>query len=123
MGTSGGNNYLASLAAPISAPEPRVPIVKTGGVMRTWKHDPPRRPGRLESDCSAPLADQRRVLLVGENDDWRLLTSYLFEDAGYTAYAAADGRQAVMLIARLLPDVVVVQMDAPDGSRRADAAA
>ena len=63
--------------------------------MRTWKHDPPRRPGRLESDCSAPLADQRRVLLVGENDDWRLLTSYLFEDEGYTAYAAGDGRQAV----------------------------
>ena len=83
--------------------------------MRTWKHDPPRRPGRLESDCSAPLADQRRVLLVGENDDWRLLTSYLFEDAGYTAYAAGDGRQAVTLVARLLPDVVVVQMDAPDG--------
>ena len=86
-----------------------------GGVMHSWKPDPPRRPGRLESDCSAPLADQRRVLLVGESDDWRLLTSYLFEDAGYTAYAAADGRQAVTLVARLLPDVVVVQMDAPDG--------
>src|SRR5215210_8052012 len=83
--------------------------------MRTRKHDPSRRPGRLESDCSAPLADQRRVLLVGENDDWRLLTSYLFEDAGYTAYAAGDGRQAATLVARLLPDVVVVQMDAPDG--------
>ena len=83
--------------------------------MHTWKPDPARRPGTLESDCSAPLADQRRVLLVGESDDWRLLTSYLFEDAGYTAYAAGDGRQAVTLVARLLPDVVVVQMDAPDG--------
>jgi len=83
--------------------------------MHTRKPDPPRRPGRLESDCTAPLADQRRVLLVGENDDWRLLTSYLFEDAGYTAYAAGDGHQAVALVARLLPDVVVVQMDAPDG--------
>ena len=74
-----------------------------------------KRTGRLERDCSAPLADQRRVLLVGANDDWRLLTSYLFEDAGYTAYAAGDARQAVTLVARLLPDVVVVQMDAPDG--------
>ena len=43
------------------------------------------------------------------------LTSYLFEDAGYTAYAAGGGRQAVRFVARLLPDVVVVRMDAPDG--------
>ena len=71
--------------------------------------------GRLESECAAPLADQRRVVLVGTDDDWRLLTSYLFEEAGYTAYAAGDGCQAVSLVSRLLPDVVVVQMDAPDG--------
>ena len=83
--------------------------------MHNRKPDPARRPDTLQSVCIAPLADQRRVLLVAENDDWRLLTSYLFEDAGYTAYAAGDGRQAVALVARLLPDVVVVQMDAPDG--------
>ena len=66
-----------------------------------------RRPARLESECSAPLADQRRVLLVGADDDWRLLTSYLFEDAGYTAYAAVDGRHAVRLVFRLLRDGLV----------------
>jgi PAS domain S-box-containing protein len=69
------------------------------------------RPATLESDCSAPLHDQRRVLLVGAEDDWRLLTSYLFEDAGYTAYAAVQAHQAVRLLSRLLPDVVVVQME------------
>ncbi|MEO8258381.1 MAG: response regulator [Acidobacteriota bacterium] len=83
--------------------------------MHIWEHNPRRRPGRLEQACSAPLADQRRILLVGTDDDWRLLTAYLFEDAGYTAYAAADGPLAVTLVARLLPDVVVVQMDAPAG--------
>jgi PAS domain S-box-containing protein len=83
--------------------------------MRIRERDHLRHCGRLERDCSAPLADQRRVLLVGDDDDWRLLTSYLFEDAGYTAYAAVDGPQAVRLVTRLLPDVVVVQMDAADG--------
>jgi len=54
------------------------------------------------------------VLLVGENEEWLLLTAYLFEEAGYSAYAARDVGQAVAFAARLLPDVVVVQMDAPD---------
>jgi PAS domain S-box-containing protein len=84
--------------------------------MQIREHDRRRkRTGRLERECTAPIADQRRVLLVGTDDDWRLLTSYLFEEAGYTAYAAADAHQAVKLVSRLLPDVVVVQMDAPDG--------
>ena len=43
------------------------------------------------------------------------VTSDLFKDAGYTAYAAGDGRDAVRFVARLLPDVVVAQMDPPDG--------
>jgi PAS domain S-box-containing protein len=38
----------------------------------------------------------------------------LFEEAGYTAYAAADARQAVAFATRLLPDVIVVQMEATD---------
>ena len=52
---------------------------------------------------------------MGADEDWRLLTAYLFEDAGYRAYAAGDARQAVRFVTRLLPDVVVVQMDARDG--------
>jgi PAS domain S-box-containing protein len=52
---------------------------------------------------------------VGIDEDWRLLTSYLFEDAGYTAYAARDARQAARFVSRVLPDAVVVQMDEPDG--------
>ena len=39
---------------------------------------------------------------------------YLFEEAGYAVYAAADQRQAVAFSTRLLPDVVVVQMETPD---------
>jgi CheY-like chemotaxis protein len=51
---------------------------------------------------------------VGPDEGWRLLTLYLFEEAGYAVYAAIDKRQAVAFSTRLLPDVVVVQMETPD---------
>ena len=82
--------------------------------MQRREHDRLTKPGRRETDLRPPIAEQRRVLLVGADEDWRLLASYLFEDAGYTAYAADGARQAVRFVARLLPDVVVVRVDAPD---------
>jgi PAS domain S-box-containing protein len=78
------------------------------------QHDRLERPGRRQSDRRAPAADSRRALLVGPDEGWRLLTVYLFEEAGYAVYAATDQRQAVAFSTRLLPDVVVVQMETPD---------
>jgi PAS domain S-box-containing protein len=78
------------------------------------QHDRLARPGRRQSDRRPATADNRRVLLAGADEAWRLLTAYLFEEAGYAVYAAADPRQAVAFTTRLLPDVVVVQMDEPD---------
>jgi len=78
------------------------------------QHDRIARPGRRQSDRRPPAADNRRALLVGPDEGWRLLTAYLFEEAGYAVYAAADQLQAVMFASRLLPDVVVVQMGTPD---------
>ena len=82
--------------------------------MERRQHDRLARPGRRQSDRRAPAADNRRVLLVGPDEAWRLLTAYVFEEAGYAVYAAADQRQAVAFTTRLLPDVVVVQMETPD---------
>jgi len=82
--------------------------------MERRQHDRLAQPGRRQSDRRTPAADNRRVLLVGPGGAWRLLTTYMFEEAGYAAYAAADQRQAVAFTTRLLPDVVVVQMEAPD---------
>jgi PAS domain S-box-containing protein len=70
--------------------------------------------GRRQSDRPSRATENRRVLLVGPDEAWRLLTAYQFEDAGYAVYAAADQREAVAFAARLLPDVVVVQTEAPD---------
>jgi CheY-like chemotaxis protein len=82
--------------------------------MERRQHDRLARPGRRLSDLRTPAADHRRVLLVGSDEAWRLLTTYLFEEQGYTAYAAADQRQAVAFATRLLPDVVVVAIETPE---------
>jgi PAS domain S-box-containing protein len=82
--------------------------------MERRQHDRFERAGRRQSDGRPPGADNRRVLLVGPDEAWRLLTAYVFEEAGYAVYAAADHRQGVAYTTRLLPDVVVVQMEAPD---------
>jgi PAS domain S-box-containing protein len=82
--------------------------------MERRQHDRLARPGRRQSDSRPPAAENRRVLLVGPDEAWRLLAAYVFEEAGYAVYAAADRRQALAFTTRLLPDVVVVQMDVPD---------
>lgn len=82
--------------------------------MERRQHDRLARPGRRQSDRRTPPVDNRRVLLVGPDQAWRLVTAYVFEEGGYDVYAAADHRQAVAFTTRLLPDVVVVQMETPD---------
>ena len=77
------------------------------------QHDRLTKPGRRLGDARLPVAEQRRVLCVGSQEHTRLLYAYLFEEAGYTVYAAADERQAVAFSKRLLPDVVVLEMAGP----------
>ncbi|MEO8255741.1 MAG: PAS domain-containing protein [Acidobacteriota bacterium] len=80
--------------------------------MNRRQHDRLTRPGRRRSDRRPPAAENRRVLLVGTDEAWRLLATYVFEEAGYVVYAAANERQAVAFTGRLLPDVVLMQVEA-----------
>ena len=75
---------------------------------KSWKvvKDRQARPGRRLSDRRIPAADHRRVPWWSD-EAWRLLTAYVFEEAGYVG-TAADRRQAVAFATRLLPDVVAV---------------
>jgi CheY-like chemotaxis protein len=82
--------------------------------MDRWQQDRVARPGRRHGDRRTSTADSRRVLLVGPDEAWRLVTAYVFEEAGYAVYAAAEQRQTVAFTTRLLPDVVVVQVETPD---------
>jgi PAS domain S-box-containing protein len=79
--------------------------------MERRQYDRLPRPGRRQSDRRTPAFDNRRILLVGPDEAWRSLTTYVFEEAGYAVYAAADEQQAMAVATRLLPDVVVVQME------------
>jgi PAS domain S-box-containing protein len=82
--------------------------------MERRHHDRLARPGRSQSDHRLPAADHRRILLVGTDEAWRLLTAYVFEEAGYVVYAAADQWQATAFTSRLLPDVVVLPIETPN---------
>jgi len=80
--------------------------------MNRRQHERLTRPGRRRSDRRQPIAEYRRVLLVGTDEAWRLLAAYVFQEAGYVVNAAADNREAVAFTIRGLPDVVLMQLDA-----------
>ena len=81
--------------------------------MKRRQHGRSARTGRRQSDRRASAVDSRRILLVGADEAWSLLFSYVFEEAGYSVHAAADPCQSLAFTSRLLPDVVLVQIDAP----------
>ena len=88
--------------------------VRAAGRTDRRQHDRLSRPGRRQTDRRPAVADQRRLLLVGPDEAWRLLTTYLFEEAGYSVFAAGDPCQALAFSTRLLPDVLLVQMEAAE---------
>jgi PAS domain S-box-containing protein len=79
--------------------------------MERRQYDRLARPGRRQSDRRTPAFDNRRVLLVSPDEAWRSLATYVFEEAGYVVDAAGDQQQAVGAANRLLPDVVVAQVE------------
>jgi PAS domain S-box-containing protein len=106
-----------SVEAPTREQE-RVPTIpnhlRTRGARDRRGHDGVGRPGRRESDRRPHVTENRRVLLSGPDEGWRLLAAYMFEEAGYTVYAEANQRQALRSTERLLPDVIVMRIEAPD---------
>jgi CheY-like chemotaxis protein len=82
--------------------------------MERRQYDRIERPGRRQSDRRVPTAGNRRVLLVGADKVWALLTAYLFEEAGYSTFTADDCGQAIAVATRRLPDVLVVGVEVPD---------
>ena len=73
------------------------------GVMERPRHDGRER-REQQANRRRPTADRRRILVVGPDDSWRLLTAYVFEEAGYAVFSAADACQALGTTPRLLPN-------------------
>jgi len=55
----------------------------------------------------------RRILIVDDDDNQRLLYRELFEEDGYEVIDAGDGRAALAVIERDPPDVVILDINMP----------
>lgn len=60
---------------------------------------------------------RRRLLIVDDNPDFRRLARRLLLNEGYDVVGvAADGSEALASVGRLAPDVVLLDVNLPDGS-------
>ncbi|MEW6736785.1 MAG: response regulator [Acidobacteriota bacterium] len=56
---------------------------------------------------------ERIILVVDDEQEVRLMLSHLFCQAGYNTLEAADGKEAVEIIRKKLPDLVVIDLMMP----------
>lgn len=55
----------------------------------------------------------RRVLLIEDNEQNRYLVTFLLEGRGYEVATAVDGAVGVEMAARLLPDLILLDIQLP----------
>jgi two-component system cell cycle response regulator DivK len=55
-----------------------------------------------------------KVLLVEDNENNRYLTQFLLERAGFTVVVAVNGRQALEMVSREMPDLIVMDIQMPE---------
>jgi two-component system, chemotaxis family, chemotaxis protein CheY len=60
------------------------------------------------------MTDQCAVLLVEDDFGLRLTLAELLTEAGFEVRSAADGRQALALLHRWRPDLIVLDLDLPN---------
>ena len=68
-------------------------------------------PYPLVQRASGPV--RRRVLVVDDNDDARLLLTAILERAGYEVCAAESGPDALLRVEQFMPDVAVLDVGLP----------
>ncbi len=56
-----------------------------------------------------------RVLIVDDDEQDRLLERHILESAGHELYFAKSGAEAMRLFMRKIPEVVVTDLQMPDG--------
>jgi CheY-like chemotaxis protein/anti-sigma regulatory factor (Ser/Thr protein kinase) len=77
---------------------------------------PPAPQTRPKADRTAEVSidtPARRILVVDDNQDSRESLSRLLRKLGHHVEVAADGEQAIELAARLLPNVILMDMGMP----------
>ena len=63
------------------------------------------------------------ILLIEDNEQNRYLTTFLLEQAGHTVVSATTGPQGILMAARTVPDLILLDIQLPgmDGYAVADA--
>jgi two-component system cell cycle response regulator DivK len=54
-----------------------------------------------------------RILLIEDNDQNRYLTTFLLEKHSHQVISSADGREGIKLAGRLLPDLILLDIQLP----------
>ncbi len=62
------------------------------------------------------MTDARRILVVDDDEDIRVIVRTLLANAGYETSCAASGREALELVSSLRPDVVLLDVGMPEMS-------
>jgi len=60
--------------------------------------------------------DRRGILVVDDDEVFSLLASETLQQAGYTALVAATGREALEMLERSRPDLVLLDVELPDAN-------
>lgn len=76
--------------------------------------DAPRvRPCDMTSAPVSADAQHRRILIVDDDPEWREYVRLSLEDLGYETLEAASGREALELLVRERPDIMLLDLHMP----------
>jgi CheY-like chemotaxis protein len=59
------------------------------------------------------MAEKQTILIVDDEMDMRIFMSILFETGGYTAVAARDGSQGLVMARDMRPDLIIMDVMMP----------
>jgi CheY-like chemotaxis protein len=62
------------------------------------------------------MADQKRILIVDDEQDIRTYLSTLLEDQGFKTVQAKDGEEAMQELLKEVPDVITLDVSMPEKS-------
>jgi len=62
------------------------------------------------------MADQKRILIVDDEQDIRTYLSTLLEDQGFKTVQAKDGEEAMQELLKEMPDVITLDVSMPEKS-------
>ncbi|MDD5100892.1 MAG: response regulator [Syntrophales bacterium] len=62
------------------------------------------------------MADQKRIMIVDDEQDIRTYLSTLLEDQGFKTVQAKDGEEAMQELLKEVPDVITLDVSMPEKS-------